>query len=285
MSAQCQKPRIIPVLDVMGGVVVRAIGGRREEYRPIVSRLTDSTAPVEVANALLAATGAAEFYVADLDAIRFGIPAPSVDELLDRVACEVLLDRGGVLPPFVLVGHSFGGLVARVFARRYRPDMAGLVLVDPAHPEDWAAPAPKERLKIDRGIALCRYGARAARVGIARVVTLLLSLGAYGVARAIVHVVSRGGLSREDELAADAFGVRTAGAAGYDPSGLRRFVEAISKTPSEKRSLLSKTHPDAADRIEAMDEEIGEIPAADRGTVTAADRFRTRSEGATGPGR
>ena len=78
---------------------------------------------------------------------------------------------------------------------------------------------------------------------------------------------------------------RTAGAAGYDPSGLQRFVEAISKTPSEKRSLLSKTHPDAADRIEAMDEEIGGIPAADRGTVTAADRFRTRSEGATGPGR
>lgn len=118
-----------------------------------------------------------------------------------RIADELrtLLDRGGVIPPFVLVGHSFGGLVARIFARRYRPDMAGLVLVDPAHPEDWAAPAPKERLKIDRGITLCRYGARAARVGIARVVTLLLSLGAYGVARAIVHVVSRGGLSREDE--------------------------------------------------------------------------------------
>ena len=93
------------------------------------------------------------------------------------------------------------------------------------------------------------------------------------------------GLSREDELAADAFGVRTAGAAGYDPSGLRRFVEAISKTPSEKRSLLSKTHPDAADRIEAMDQEIAGIPAGDRGTVTAADRFRARSGGAAGPGR
>ena len=93
------------------------------------------------------------------------------------------------------------------------------------------------------------------------------------------------GLSREDELAADAFGVRTAGAAGYDPSGLRRFVEAISTAPSENRSLLTKTHPDADDRIEAMDREIGGIPAADRGTVTAAARFQARMEAPAPPGR
>lgn len=62
--------RIIPVIDVMGGVVVRAVGGRRDEYRPLVSQLTDSTDPIEVAEALLEATGAKELYVADLDAIR-----------------------------------------------------------------------------------------------------------------------------------------------------------------------------------------------------------------------
>lgn len=93
------------------------------------------------------------------------------------------------------------------------------------------------------------------------------------------------GLSREDELAADAFGVRTAAAAGYDPSGLRRFVEAIAKAPSEKRSLLTKTHPDADDRIEAMDREIGRIPADGRGAVTASARFRDRTGGPTEPGR
>lgn len=63
------KPRIIPVLDVMNGQVVRAIGGRRDEYRPIVSKLTTSTEPIEVAKALIEATGATELYVADLDAI------------------------------------------------------------------------------------------------------------------------------------------------------------------------------------------------------------------------
>src|SRR3954451_24567824 len=46
--------QIIPVLDIQGGIVVRAIGGRRSEYRPLVSRLTDSTEPLAVAHAMRA---------------------------------------------------------------------------------------------------------------------------------------------------------------------------------------------------------------------------------------
>jgi phosphoribosylformimino-5-aminoimidazole carboxamide ribotide isomerase len=61
--------RVIPVLDVMGGRVVRAVGGRRNEYLPIKSRLTNSTEPIAVAKALLDASGADRLYVADLDAI------------------------------------------------------------------------------------------------------------------------------------------------------------------------------------------------------------------------
>ncbi len=118
-----------------------------------------------------------------------------------RVADElrVLLERGGVAPPFVLVGHSFGGLVMRIFAARYRSDVSGLVLVDPAHPEDWVTPAPKEQIRIDRGIKLCRSGATAARFGAARLVSGLVTFGLFGVARGLATVVSRGGLSREDE--------------------------------------------------------------------------------------
>jgi pimeloyl-ACP methyl ester carboxylesterase len=118
-----------------------------------------------------------------------------------RVADElrVLLDRAGVPPPFLLVGHSFGGLVMRIFAARHRAEVAGLVLVDPAHPEDWVRPAPKEQIKIDRGVRLCRRGATAARFGAARLVSGLVTLGLFGVARGLARVVSRGGLSREDE--------------------------------------------------------------------------------------
>ena len=43
------------------------------------------------------------------------------------------LVRAGERGPYVFVGHSVGGLIARVFAHAYPDDVAGLVLVDPTH--------------------------------------------------------------------------------------------------------------------------------------------------------
>ncbi len=42
-----------------------------------------------------------------------------------------LLHRAGVPPPYVLVGHSLGGLNARVYNGMYPDDVAGAVLVEP----------------------------------------------------------------------------------------------------------------------------------------------------------
>lgn len=39
-----------------------------------------------------------------------------------------------ILPPYVLVGHSLGGLYMQLFARKYPSEVAGLVLVDSTHP-------------------------------------------------------------------------------------------------------------------------------------------------------
>jgi pimeloyl-ACP methyl ester carboxylesterase len=118
-----------------------------------------------------------------------------------RIADELrsLLDRSGVPGPFVMAGHSFGGLVVRIFASRYRHDTAGVVLIDPAHPEEWLEPSADERAQIDRGLRLCRHGAWAARTGIARLVSLMVSAGALDLARGIAKIVSRGALSRQDE--------------------------------------------------------------------------------------
>jgi pimeloyl-ACP methyl ester carboxylesterase len=118
-----------------------------------------------------------------------------------RIAAELhtLLERAAVPPPYLLVGHSFGGVVTRIFAQDYRREVCGMVLVDPAHPEDWVNPAPKEQVKIDRGLRLCRHGATAARLGIARAVVGLGSVGALTIARGVARVVSRGELSKEDE--------------------------------------------------------------------------------------
>lgn len=50
-----------------------------------------------------------------------------------RVAEELreALRSAGVSPPFLLIGHSAGGLHARVFASMYPREVVGLVLVDP----------------------------------------------------------------------------------------------------------------------------------------------------------
>jgi phosphoribosylformimino-5-aminoimidazole carboxamide ribotide isomerase len=67
--------RIVPVLDLMNGQVVRGIAGRRREYRPVVSRLTASSAPRDVARAFADHLGLRELYLADLDAIGGAEPA------------------------------------------------------------------------------------------------------------------------------------------------------------------------------------------------------------------
>lgn len=61
---------IIPVVDLQGGLVVRAKAGERESYTPIVTPLSASAAPIEVVAGLLRAWPARQLYIADLDAIQ-----------------------------------------------------------------------------------------------------------------------------------------------------------------------------------------------------------------------
>lgn len=87
--------RIIPVIDVLAGVAVRAVGGRRAEYRPVQSRLTPSVDPLSVARAMVEATQAEEVYVADLDAITDtggGTVGASLADALPGV--KVWVDQG-----------------------------------------------------------------------------------------------------------------------------------------------------------------------------------------------
>jgi pimeloyl-ACP methyl ester carboxylesterase len=121
---------------------------------------------------------------------------------IGRIANELrlLLQGAGVPPPYVLVGHSYGGLVARLFAARHPELTAGLVLIEPAIPEEWVEPHEKHLALIARGVQLCGYGAWAARSGLARLVSFLVSSGSLGAARALAGAVGRGALTREDEM-------------------------------------------------------------------------------------
>ena len=48
---------------------------------------------------------------------------------------HTLLHRAGIPPPYVLVGHSLGGLYVLSFAHQFPKEVAGLVLVDSSHPD------------------------------------------------------------------------------------------------------------------------------------------------------
>ena len=81
---------LLPVLDLLGGTVVRGIAGQRDQYRPLISQLAKNATPAAVLQGLLDKFPLSEIYVADLDAIA-GRP-------LQQVAYQQLAT--------VIAGHS-----------------------------------------------------------------------------------------------------------------------------------------------------------------------------------
>lgn len=86
--------KIYPVLDLLDGVVVRGVAGRRGEYRPIESRLVATADPLDVARGFRDKLGLDELYVADLDAILHGRANTGVFRALVADGFRILVDRG-----------------------------------------------------------------------------------------------------------------------------------------------------------------------------------------------
>jgi phosphoribosylformimino-5-aminoimidazole carboxamide ribotide isomerase len=74
--------KLIPVIDLMAGLVVHARRGERENYRPISSTLCPSAAPEAILQALIERYACDTIYIADLDAIRFRRPQLALIEQL-----------------------------------------------------------------------------------------------------------------------------------------------------------------------------------------------------------
>jgi pimeloyl-ACP methyl ester carboxylesterase len=84
---------------------------------------------------------------------------------------EMLLERLQTPAPYVLVGHSFGALLVRLFAERNFEKVAGLVLVDPVLALEWANPDPSHRRSLRAACVLSSWGAMLARFGVVRFAT------------------------------------------------------------------------------------------------------------------
>jgi pimeloyl-ACP methyl ester carboxylesterase len=79
------------------------------------------------------------------------LPEDTARTVSDEVASlDDALDAAHVEPPYVLVGHSWGGAIVQLYATKHGDDVAGIVLVDSSHADtirDWLAalpPAPSD---------------------------------------------------------------------------------------------------------------------------------------------
>ena len=86
--------RVIPVLDLLGGVVVRGVAGRRSEYRPVVSCLAPDADPINIARGFREELGLTTLYVADLDAILHGTRSEAIYRRLADDGFQLWIDAG-----------------------------------------------------------------------------------------------------------------------------------------------------------------------------------------------
>lgn len=112
--------------------------------------------------------------------------AQSVAEL------HALLRNADVPRPCVFVGHSFGGCVVRLYAERHPEDVAGMVLVDALHPNEWLHPSRERRRMLQGGVFFSHVGAFLARIGVVRFCLMLLTSGTTWFPKLFVRSLGSG---------------------------------------------------------------------------------------------
>jgi pimeloyl-ACP methyl ester carboxylesterase len=112
-----------------------------------------------------------------------------IDEL------HALLEAARIPRPYILVGHSFGGMLVRAYAAKYPDHVAGLVLVDPLSASEWLNASPAHTKMLRFGVKLSNRGAWLARIGVVRAALALLVAGGRRVPQFIAKVGSGRGES------------------------------------------------------------------------------------------
>jgi pimeloyl-ACP methyl ester carboxylesterase len=99
-------------------------------------------------------------------------PAPRHRSIEDRAdELHTLLQKAEVAGPYIVVGHSYGGLIARLFVRKHTEQVVGVALIDAAAESVVFTP---EFLELNRqSIPARRMLEQAMRFGVARTVVML----------------------------------------------------------------------------------------------------------------
>jgi len=97
---ECQEPtqrqamRILPVIDLKSGSVVRGVAGQRDRYLPIQSKIAADATPTGVASAFADTLNFEDVYVADLDAIEGAEPDWGAYRSISAAGLRLWLDAG-----------------------------------------------------------------------------------------------------------------------------------------------------------------------------------------------
>jgi pimeloyl-ACP methyl ester carboxylesterase len=141
--------------------------------------------------------------VCSYDRAGFGWSGPcktprTVEQMISEL--DVLLSRAAIPPPYILVGHSFGGLLVRAFAHRNPEKVSGLVLVDPVPVEFWASCPESEIRRLQKGTALSKRGALLARFGVVRFALAAFAAGRRSFPKAIARATAGRGTTVIDRI-------------------------------------------------------------------------------------
>jgi pimeloyl-ACP methyl ester carboxylesterase len=153
---------------------------------------------------------------------------------------RTLLQRAGITPPYILVGHSFGGLVVRHFAALHPAEIAGLILVDPMRLEDWADENAARQEELNQGILLAKVGLPCAHIGLARLALTSLLTGSGRVARILGRATGE-----------------------YGKRGFDRVTCEVGKMPPETRPIVA-THWSSPHFYRGMAAHLKAVPATVR---------------------
>jgi pimeloyl-ACP methyl ester carboxylesterase len=166
----------------------------------------------------------------------------------DQIVTELhdLVGRAAIPPPYVLVGHSFGGLTMPLFAARYPEEVAGMVLVDPVAPAEWNPPSEKDRKQIRIGATVCRRAAVITRLGLLRLIVSLLTSGLKKPANYLVRLISRGTSKESGSISSPWFSALPASekamAAMFwiQPKFARTIASQLENLPASAASVAQK---------------------------------------------
>jgi pimeloyl-ACP methyl ester carboxylesterase len=84
---------------------------------------------------------------------------------------HILLERANIARPYVLAGHSLGGLPVRVFAHDYPTEVSGVVLIDSMSPGQMTQPPTEVKPQTPSQSSGVSFPSLLARIGLVRVLT------------------------------------------------------------------------------------------------------------------